>query len=379
MNKQEMIEKLLGQSLSRLLETMTASEVARKANLTAIEDRITFSVSERHCRGLAQRLRASVPTEIGIPHMIPASYKAGMTKLNKELFNDIVDILNYINTDEYKQTKHLTPSPDMGGEDVGLVISDWHIGKYCVVDGKVVYSVDKAEKKIAKMKRNIDVLIKHYIKSGIHKVDDLQIFCVGDIVDSEIVYETQVHNIERPVIDQIAIASKALSTLIERESKRFKKVFIHTVAGNHGRGGSGMHPASNWDNVVYLMTKMATKNIPNVKWNISYNSYNNAVVKGHRIHMRHGNEILPQTQTAFARAKLGGWHRIHKFDACIFGHYHEAQVCSWNGKKIFFNGSLVEGDDYGESLAKGGKPEQLLFGISKKRLPSFLFFQDLRD
>lgn len=370
--KIDTVEFLLGDSIENLYERYGSSRViASLAEQESASRGMKFSISPR----LIRMRRGSARPPVRLPRAFPQSTKATATEEGRELYNEVSTIINNLSEiDPLPSVDEPATSP--GGEDIVCLISDWHVGKVVEREGRRLYDVHIASRRIDEFIQQLRHLLDNYILTEHHEIDNLHLCLLGDIVDCEITYETQAHHIDMPVLQQIEFAEKGIMRLLKTMQPKFKNIIIHTVPGNHGEM-DGMHYSSNWDNVLYLMCQRATKDMK-IPWDISMDRHNNITVKDQRIHLRHGRELPKQCTTAAGRAKVGGWIGLHgDFDAMCLGHWHTAKMDSFNGRPIFFNGSLVGGDDLSERMAMTDPPRQIVFGVTEKRIPTFLFMTDL--
>lgn len=260
-------------------------------------------------------------------------------------------------------------------ESIVLMLSDLHIGKE-VKDhlGNIRYNTEIALERLENLTKQILDVTGHAKRST--SIDEFVILLIGDIVDNESVYDTQAHHIDSFVAEQVKNATQSLWQLITEVSriKGIKKVRVACVRGNHGRTVIG-HEDSNWDNVVYdnleYICHISKKEVKNVSIHTQYAEYNIIEVKGRKILLRHNSP--PHADTAGAKAKVAGWIDQHAVDAICSGHFHHWGVNTYNDRPLFRNGSLPGSDDLAERMAVKNKPAQMLFGVSKKRLPTFMY------
>ncbi len=255
-------------------------------------------------------------------------------------------------------------------EDLAIVLSDLHFGKRYEQGGKVVFDLDIARQNLGKLIDNARHLTDTYIRP-MHKLDALNIFIVGDIIDGELVYASQTYNLEMPVREQVRVALESLMPLVRWGADTFNAVRIFTAYGNHGAGDDRAHQTSNWDLILYDMLELATAEMDKVEVNVSPDTYNLAVVRGHKYLLRH--KIHSQLQTAAGGRQVGGWWNIHQFDMLITGHWHNPRLDNFNGIPVLYNGNLFLTDEYTEQLSFNGWPTQFMFGISNKRVMTWMW------
>ena len=293
--------------------------------------------------------------------------------------DEYVNILKQIkSTTKPTQKIKINLTPD--NESLVLMLSDLHIGKKVVNHKNIcIFNTEIAVKYIKKITKNLLKVI-HHIQKG-SKIDEVVILLLGDIIDNDSIYDSQAHHIDSHIAEQVKTATRVLWELIVEIAniKGIKQVRVATVRGNHGRTTFG-HEESNWDNViydnlVYINSLYPKKN--NIIINTQYTEFNIINVRGHNILLRH--HIPNSIDTPSSKAKVSGWSDIHDVDIICSGHWHHPKYWSYNDKPIFYNGSLVGGDDLSERMATQCRPSQVLFGITEKRVPTFIHILSFKD
>lgn len=254
-----------------------------------------------------------------------------------------------------------------------LVLSDLHCGKLVQDDqGNTLYNrmicLDRLSRCIDK---SIKILTEN-LKPG--TVDEICFLLAGDIVDGSGVYDTQfIHQDTHYVPEQIRIIVGAIWDAILKFRKQGWKVRLYGVRGNHGRQGKYLPEENNFDMLVYqslgLMAHYEDPEGISVKY--SFTEYINFEIKGKKGHMRH--IAPPQTETSAAKAKFGGWQKIHDWDLMVFAHKHHPAHLSYLDTDVIMNGSIVGIDDLAETMATFSRPSQTLFGINPKEGLSFRY------
>jgi len=260
-------------------------------------------------------------------------------------------------------------------ESIVIMLSDLHIGKVVENEGIDVYNTEIALKRIEELTQGIQRVIDHARKGT--QIDEVVVLCLGDLVDNEAIYHSHAHHIDSHVALQVKNTTRALWRMITTlaETEGIDKVRVLCVRGNHGRSGAiGGHEDSNFDTIVHdgLEWSSILHGDSRITVSSRYSQFNIAEVKGHRILMRH--EAPAHADTSAAKSRISGWLDLHSPIAAItYGHLHHPSISTYNDRYLFMNGSLVGGDDLSERMAVGNAPTQLLFGVTRKRLPSFIY------
>jgi UDP-2,3-diacylglucosamine pyrophosphatase LpxH len=300
----------------------------------------------------------------------------GSTVAAIQQYNDIAMALGDLRKSNPVPPKEVFRVSRKADEALGFLLSDLHFGKLAEIDNEVTYSLEIAARRFKTIVQNARHLWEEYMR-GVHDIEDVHIFLVGDIIDGEEIYRTQAWNSEMPVIKQVTTAGELIKTnLINWASKEFKNVFIHSVQGNHGEirtgNGSAFHWRTNWDTMLAYILEFACADKPNVHFDIGLDRLHVVKIpkyksKGeHRFFMMH--KVPPQAQTSFARSRFGGWIQRFQVDAFLTGHWHNFHIDNFNGIPVIYNGGMFgSDDDYTANLAFNGRPTQLLFSIADNR------------
>jgi hypothetical protein len=218
------------------------------------------------------------------------------------------------------------------------------------------------------------------------QVDTLNLLILGDIVEGEVIFPGQPHQIDSSVFAQACRnAPEMLVEMVMYLLEHFKKINIVCVSGNHGRPAArsaGSHKESNWDNVVYEVMKLmllGTDDNPHkdIRKRVSFQFdplawYQVATTMGHGILCIHGDQV----KSSYAgipwygisrRAK--GWFQAvrEEFHYMMLGHFHTWATFVDNQLTIMVNGTTESDNVYAQSLlASMGVPCQRLCFFNKK-------------
>jgi predicted phosphodiesterase len=254
-----------------------------------------------------------------------------------------------------------------GAETACLVISDVHVGKKTER-----YNIAAAESCLRQ------IFERTFLISDLHRqaypVDELNIFATGDIVDGDSIYPTQAHHVDGTMIDQIFGSLPTWAACLAETARRFARVRVHCVRGNHGRVNKFAHESSNWDLIFYHAWRSACANIPNVEWNIPNGWHQVVKVGGLSVLQFHGHQIkmtmnLPWYGLTTRILRWAAAESIEDFSIAVHGHFHSSSYVRWASKRIFSNGTLVDGDEFAkEFIGMESSRTQWLFGVKDKRV-----------
>ena len=214
-------------------------------------------------------------------------------------------------------------SPD--AESFAAVLGDLHFGDRVETDtGDVVYDMDAAAEAVREFGRKC-LEIKG-LESQYTTFDDCHLFLLGDLATGTAIYEGQVHDIEAFLADQVTRASQALLDLVTTLADAFETCHVYGVLGNHGLDRASAARGSNTDLIVYRWLDDALRRaaIDNVSVQIAESTHHlNTTVRGHRVHVRHGQDgQMHIDKTAASSRDWRGWREEHRFDLAMRGHYH---------------------------------------------------------
>ena len=267
------------------------------------------------------------------------------------------------------------PPKKQDGETLVVELTDWHIGsKDADSSGKARYNTEIASTRAVDMCRKVLSLTKQHVMEGTI-IDQIDVFVVGDMVDGDDMFPSQIAEIEfqppKQVMKFVDIFRNFLLGL-----KDFKlPINVYCVPGNHGRVGKDKSPQSNWDLMAYLILEdwLQQSGIKNIHIEHSETDHLVVTVRGWKFGLVH--KIA--TSAAGARKALG-WANSDNIDAIVTGHWHHFELDEDNGLRKFMSGSLKGTDTYAEGLGKGAPPSQLMWGVTENHVSTFIYVVDLR-
>lgn len=298
-------------------------------------------------------------------------YPQRITKTEEQTAREWIDELVSLRREQPQQQQYEVVNSE--GMSLVITLSDIHIGRsFRNLLGDVSYSVDIAEQRCRKYTEEILGIAGRYGNT----IDEIVLLLVGDLTDGVDIFPGQTETSEITPLFQIHRATMIIWEMLVsiREALPLVPIRVITCRGNHGRVGS--MKISNWDNVVYQELELISticNNRHNDRIFVSNNfnlEYNTTSVKGWKVMIRH--YAPSQADTSAAQKKFGNWHDIHNWDTIVYGHWHHWGVMTWQGRPLFRNGSVMGADPYAEQLAVYDEPAQLVFGITRDRLPEFV-------
>jgi UDP-2,3-diacylglucosamine pyrophosphatase LpxH len=283
---------------------------------------------------------------------------------------NILETLKKLSTEVHATNPKKAQIRNNKDEKLILCISDVHYGARVedALTGEEIYDQDIALKNLSKIPDLISEIIANRKFGGIY------ILLLGDIVDGEDIYPSHNTHVDIPVLDQTRDLIRVIWQMAKTLRKILPEVHIECVPGNHGRMSKSAHERSNWDNVIYQQLALLAEigNDSGITVEYSRSQCLNFKVNGWTGHLRH--EAIAHDGTAAAKQKLGGWFSTYNYDFLVCGHFHNPGVLNYNGRPIFRNGSMMPSNDLADRIAADDIPRQIIFGISEKKLPTFVSF-----
>jgi hypothetical protein len=244
-----------------------------------------------------------------------------------------------------------------------MLLSDWHL---------------HAKNKIY----NIEVFWQtfHYLLNRIIRIKELMggvvpfekavVFLAGDIPTGQGIFPNQSWKTSGNVMQQIFNDGiPALIQLVNTLLTIFPKVEIYTVPGNHGRTNKWDPEEVNFDTIMCEAAKLYYDGFGDdrVEWHIERDWYQVVDVYDHRFLLMHGDNMRMWSGIPFYGETNKGmrWQGSmpEDWDYMMVGHFHSFHRLDWNNFRIYGNGTLVAGDDFGlKALGMQSTPGQLLFG-----------------
>jgi len=257
-------------------------------------------------------------------------------------------------------------------EDVGLLLSDLHVGHQHTLEdtgGISEYNHEIFLRRLDNLKIALVKIVE--LHKQMYKLPNLHIFCVGDIVAGM----NDVGNwsplyIATPIVDQTIEGYKSLADMIYYWLGLFDNIYFYGVSGNHGRAGKQdiQKDRDNWDYITYKFLELSFKNNPRVIFDISKSWWMTQKVRNHTFLLVHGDYVrggtLPLKGLQQFEQKMGAIIKSYP-DYTLAGHYHNASELTTNSGRIIVNGSWLGSDVYSlRNIHAASKPEQKLFGIN---------------
>ena len=238
--------------------------------------------------------------------------------------------------------------------DMFVLLSDFHLGgdtdNYF---GK--YNSDIAEERLQQYLEKI-ISIRE-----LHESENVYVCILGDILNGEIHFTTQLENREN-VTEQVQKSAELISAFVYELSKYFVNVYVNGVAGNHSRTSfkDQVLRGNRLDNLIPWYMKAKLSNVTNVHF-VDNNNYDSTIgcieTRGNKYLMVHGDfDSYSEKGVSRLVLMLG-----YKPTAILYGHLHRCSYDDIAGVKIIRSGSFSgTSDDYTISKRLSGNPSQMV-------------------
>lgn len=256
-------------------------------------------------------------------------------------------------------------------EEVAIaVLSDWQLGKETTT-----YNSEVCKDRIKYYCEKVQRLVE--LQRLDHPVKKLAIFMVGDMIEGELIFPGQAHEIDSSLYRQVSIdGPEIIMGLVHWAAEVFQEVEIWAVPGNHGylggRSRREMNPESNGDRMLYQFCKQLTETseVDNVTWNVTDDWFDVADLgEGCRFFLLHGDDVrgyqgIPWYGWQRKIMGVGSLERIFPdmaYDHMIGGHFHTPVSIYINGRRLWINASTESHNPYAaRQLSAAGEPAQWL-------------------
>jgi hypothetical protein len=261
-----------------------------------------------------------------------------------------------------------------GAEEVAVaVLSDWQLAKTTAT-----YDSEICEARVEMYAEKVMKLAD--VQRADHPVNELRVWLLGDLIESELIFPGQAHRIDSSLYRQITVdGPRILTTFLRRMAQHFERVRVVGIIGNHGAisGQSRREnsPETNGDRMLYRICQQILANEPRISWDIPdggdrRNWYAVDTVGSYSTLLFHGDQVrggfggFPFYGLA---KKVWGWKSgaiPEQFDDVFFGHFHQPTRITLNSVTARCSGSIESHNDWAmEELAAVGRPSQWLLFV----------------
>ena len=251
--------------------------------------------------------------------------------------------IDFVPSDNYKENSRI---------EAILMLSDWHIGVECH-NYYNTYNIEIAKKRLSKL---CDKVIKY---CRLHNVERLDIVNLGDLIHGLIHVTARIEQ-ECNTVDQTIIASDLLAQVLCKLQNAAPEVIYRSVTDNHARtvaDKSESIEADSYSRIIdwYIKAKLENTNIIFKSDNMDYDLGKFTLINGKKVVFAHGhNDTINRSFENF----IGATQEFIHYG--LLAHYHSEKMKSFQGFKVFVNGSVVGSEQYATSKRLFSKPSQTL-------------------
>lgn len=248
------------------------------------------------------------------------------------------------------------------------ILSDWQLAKVTKT-----YNSRVCERRIERFAEKVISLTR--IQRADHPVETCRIWCLGDLIEGELIFPGQSHLTEKSLYRQVIVdGPRILVNFVRAMLTEFQKVHVVIVPGNHGKLGGRQHrdyhPETNADRMLGGVAMQLLAGDPRVTFDLAEDMveggwYAIDNVGGYRTLLFHGDQIQGGLTTENNIRKLVlGWKAgalDGGFDDAFLGHFHVIKRFTFNQTAVRVAGSPESDNAYAvRSFGSKSRPSQHL-------------------
>ena len=287
--------------------------------------------------------------------LVRDAYNAYRLMLRKDArvdsFRDsIVDAIK--NMPSIKLPVELNPNTSQSNVEAVLMLSDMHIGVNCS-NFYNTYNFEVAKRRVAKLASDTAAYCR------LAKVAKLNVVNLGDLIHG-LIHSTARIAEEFDVVDQMTKAAELVALLLTDLSTLGIEITYRSCTDNHSRAVANYHDnieEENFSRIIdwYLQARVNQPNIYFINDNIDASIGKFRLENGKLVMFAHGHlENINKCIDAF----IGATKEF--VDYVLLSHFHNGKEKSYNGSKLFVNGSIVGTEEYALSKRLFSPAEQKL-------------------
>lgn len=233
-----------------------------------------------------------------------------------------------------------------------LMLSDLHIGVECD-NFYNKYNIEIARKRVAKV---VEDTI-HYCK--LFGIGKLNIINLGDMIHGLIHINARLEE-EVETVKQVMVASEIISEAINKLQEAAPIITYRSCLDNHSRAVADLNQHIEKDNLGRLIDWYLEERLKDTKVQFTHDNIDDGIGK---FKLENGKNVV------FVHGHLDNPNQIFQnmvgatkefIDYALLAHYHCEKVKSFQGFKVFVNGSIVGTEQYALSKRLFSKPAQTL-------------------
>jgi hypothetical protein len=296
-------------------------------------------------------------------HRIPTTQKQSVTKAANDYLSELELELRTRLEGTSRPDAQLPVRP--GHRDMVMFRTDDHFGDMDTEITPEGEQIETFSSEIAQARifQHLDSTLgwRDTMESAGYTFDTVHLLLNGDHVTNESIYDGQAHYIDQSLRGQVRMASETYVDVIKALSGAFPAVQVICQHGNHGElRASGASNEANADDLFYDALDLALRqsDVDNVRFVTNHvDTHTEFNMRGHRAHMRHGQDSLGHIGTTSGVKRWQSWllesgdrHGDSGWDIGYCGHYHALKMEPVNGRPVLMGGTLEPAGDYENSL-----------------------------
>jgi hypothetical protein len=278
-----------------------------------------------------------------------------------------------------------------GDEEIAVILfSDLQLAQVTPT-----YNSDIAAERVERYANKIIRLTQ--LQRASHPVRKAKVYFLGDLIENELTFPSQPHQIDASLYNQVALTGpKILTDFIRRLLTTFESIDVVSVPGNHGEPGGPSrkmaNPETNFDRMLSTILRhiFEAAHEKRISWRIP-DGYGRSsfyavdyvgdtgfmLFHGHQARRTSSSSHLPFFKL------MQGWRagaipEHFKIGAC--GHHHTPTYLTINDASLYINGTFASDSEYAiERLASNSKCSQWLLFAKPGRGVTAQYLVDLQD
>ena len=270
---------------------------------------------------------------------------------NSRFKDELIESIRKLPKLNFSQNKRL--KVDTNSVEAVLLFSDLHLGVKCN-NFYNKYDFNVAVERVSKL---IDDTVEY---CNLHNVSRLNVLNLGDLIHGIIHVSARVEA-EHNVSDQVMLSAEILANALARLDKEINaEICYRSCTDNHSRmiaNKAENIEAENFSKLIdwYLGARLAGSKIKIINDNIDESLGKFELLNGKAVMFAHGHlENTNKCVDAFSGATK------QFIDYIFLSHFHSSKEKSYNGSKVFINGSIVGTEQYALSRRLFSPAEQKL-------------------
>lgn len=272
----------------------------------------------------------------------------------KEEMTKTVDKLNALPKVTYTEPLSTT---EISAHEAILMLSDLHLGTEC----DNFYNKYNSQIACERLKKLTKDTIYYCRKNNIRK---LNVVNLGDMI-AGLIHTTIRLGQEFDVIEQVMMAAEYVAEMLVQLQKAAPEVIYRSVTDNHSRVMADKNEAVEKEQFSKLIDWFLEERLKDTGVRIIHDNLDDSLGEfelenGKTVMFAHGH--LDNANQAFQNM-VGATKKF--VDYILLGHYHCEKVKSFQGSKVFVNGSIVGTEEYALNRRLFATPSQTLLIFDK--------------